>query len=67
MNNMNLSNETCLLQLSGSVTKFGEISPLRQNFKRLWEKLKGLFSIWLNSEHTLANSLCYWANFQCCK
>ena len=32
--------------LSSSVTRFGEISPLWQNFKRLLQMLKGPLSIW---------------------
>ena len=35
---------------SASVTRFGEISPLGQNFKILWQVLNGLFSIWQNFE-----------------
>ena len=50
-----------------SVTRFGEISPLRRNIKQLWQILKAPLSIWKNFEHTLANFLCNWANFQCCK
>ena len=49
-----------------SVIRFGEISPLGQNFKRLWQMLKGPLIIWQHFEHTLPNSLCYWVNFQCC-
>ena len=49
------------------VTRFSKILPLRQNFKRLWQILKRPLRIWQNVEHTLASSLCYWANFQCCK
>ena len=32
--------------MSISVTRFCEISPLWQNFKRLWQSLNGLSSIW---------------------
>ena len=39
---------------NSSVTRFGKISPLRQNFKQLWQILKGALSIWQNFEHTLA-------------
>ena len=45
-----------------SVTRFGKISPLRQKFG-LRQILKCPLSIWLNFEHTLTNSLCYWVNF----
>ena len=50
-----------------SLTRFGEISLLRQNLKWLWQILIGSISIWQNLEHTWANCLCYWANFQCYK
>ena len=33
----------------------------------LWAFLEGLFSIWQNVEPTVANNLCYWANFCCSK
>ena len=36
-----------------SVTRFGEISTLRQNFRQLWKKLKGPLSIRQNFERTL--------------
>ena len=49
------------------MTRFGVISPLRQNFNRPWQVLKGPLSIFQNFEHTLAITLCYWAKFQCCK
>ena len=42
-----------------SVTRFGEIWPLRQNFE-------GFFlTIWQNIKPTLTNLLHYWANFPC--
>ena len=47
-----------------SVTRFGEISPLWQNFKILWQFLWGSFRIWKN-EPTLANA--FKANFFSCK
>ena len=31
---------------SSSVTRFGEIPPLGQTFKTLWQILEGLFSLW---------------------
>ena len=49
-----------------SVTKFGEISQLFQK-PRSFYKGGGLFSVWQNFEPTLANLLCYWANFHYCK
>ena len=50
-----------------SVTIFGEISPLWQNFTSLWQLFGGLFLIWQNSQPTLVNLLHYWAKFHCCK
>ena len=44
---------------SFSVTRFGEISPLWQNFTSLREILDGLFLIWQNVEPSLANLLHY--------
>ena len=49
-----------------SVTRFGKISPLWQNFKPLGNLLDGWFSIWQTFVPTLA-FLCYcWANCHCC-
>ena len=50
-----------------SVTRFGEISPLWQYFKRRSHFCKGLSSVWQNFEPTSAMILCYWVNFHCCK
>ena len=50
-----------------SVTRFGEISPLWQSFKRLWQFVKGLFRIWEKFAPTLTNFLLFCAKFQCCK
>ena len=36
-------------------------------FQKLSSFFKGLFSVWHNFEPSLANFLCYWANFHCCK
>ena len=50
------------------VTRFGEILPLKQNFKRLWQKINCSLSFWQNLNilwQTICS--CYWANFQCCK
>ena len=38
-----------------SVNRFGEIPPLWQNCKSLWQFSLALFSIWQNVEHTLKN------------
>ena len=48
-----------------SVTGFGEISPFWQTFKIIWQYFEGLFSIWRNFERSLANLVCFWANFYC--
>ena len=42
-----------------SVYRFGEISPLRQKFKTIWQYLEGLFGIWHNFVSTLANFVCF--------
>ena len=39
-----------------SVTKIGEIAPL-------WQSLEGLFRIWQNCKHTLANISSKWQIF----
>ena len=44
-----------------SVTRFGDISPLWQNFTYLWQNVDSLFLIWQNDEPTLANLVHYWA------
>ena len=49
-----------------SVTRFGEISPLWQSFKRLWQFVKGLLSIWENFAPSLAKCLLYCKNFHYC-
>ena len=43
-----------------SVTRFGKISPL-------WENFDGLFSIWQNFDPTVAKTFYHWASFHCCK
>ena len=50
-----------------SVIRLGEISPLWQNFKRLWQYLNGLFSFGQKFELIWQNNICYWAKFHCCK
>ena len=50
-----------------SVTRFGKISPLWQNFTSLWTNFDGSFLIWQNIKPILANLLHCWANFHCCK
>ena len=44
-----------MLDPQSSVTRFGEISALWQNFKTLWESLDDLFSIWQNCKPNLEN------------
>ena len=51
-----------------SVTRFGEIPPLRQNFKNLRQFLRfSLGSVGQNFEPTFANLFNYLANFHCSK
>ena len=50
-----------------SVTRFGEISPLWQKLKCLWQFNEGLFSIWQKLLPTLANFVYNWAIFHGCK
>jgi len=40
---------------AASVTRFGEILPLGQTIKILWQIFEGLFSVGQNFEPTLAN------------
>ena len=35
-----------LIRLRPSVTRFGEISPLRQNVKKPWQFFEGWFNVW---------------------
>ena len=44
-----------LIEPSSSETRFGKISPLRQQKLRLWQFLEGLFGLWQFFEPTLAN------------
>ena len=48
--------------LKGSVTRFGEISPLWREIITLWHFRKGLFSVWQHLELTLAYFRWFWAN-----
>ena len=50
-----------------SVTRFGEIPPLWQNFKTLGQFFECLVSVGQNFETTLAHILFSLANFHCCK
>ena len=43
--------------INTSVTRFGEISPLWQNFKNILQLYDGLISIWQTFEPTLENSV----------
>ena len=49
---------------NSSVTRFGEILPLWQNFTS--QIFESLFLIWQSVEPTLANLVHYWANFNFC-
>ena len=49
------------------MTRFGEISPLWQNFKNIWQFYEGLIGIWQTFEPTMENSVCFWANLCWCK
>ena len=53
--------------ITTSVTIFGEISPIWQNFTNLWRIVDCSFPIWQNAESTLANLWHYWVSFHCCK
>ena len=50
-----------------SVTRFGEILPLWQIIKCLWQFYEGLFSIWEKLLPTLAIFGYNWATFHCYK
>ena len=50
-------------RLSFCVTRFGEISPLWHNVKKLWPFWKSSFCIWKDLELTLANFICFGAFF----
>ena len=52
---------------ASSVTRMGEILPLWQNFKTLWQSFEGLFSIWQTFEPTLGCICTLKPNFHCCK
>ena len=45
----------CGQSLSNSVTRFGEIMPIWQNFTSLWQFFNSLFLILKNDGRTLAN------------
>ena len=46
-----------------SVTRFGEISPIRRDFRSLWQTFECLICVWHNFEPTLALKICYWDIF----
>ena len=50
--------------VGNSVTRFGEIKPIRQNILSLWQYFEGILSIWKNYETSLVFLGCYWANFR---
>ena len=51
---MRLIMKTSKVRFLPSVTIFGEISPLRHNFKNLGHIFEGLFSVWQNFDPILA-------------
>ena len=55
------------LYISSSVTRLGEILPLWQKIKFLWQFYEGLFSIWQKLLPTVANFVHNWAIFHGCK
>ena len=50
-----------------SVTRFGEISPIWQNFKTIWQLVEGSISVWQTFEAIWENSMCFRANLRCFK
>ena len=52
--------ESAKENVMNSVNRFGEIPPLWQNCKSLWQFSLALFSIWQNVEHTLKKCVSYW-------
>ena len=47
--------------IGGSVTRFGKVLKASVNF------FEGLVSYWHKIKPTLANFVCNWADFRCCK
>ena len=58
--------ETPLLHRS-QCDKIWQNSPLFRIFKNLWQYIKGLFGFGQSFQLTLAQFVCIWANFHCCK
>ena len=52
------------IEMTASVTRFGKISPLWQNFKSLRLFLEDLFFIGQNFDPNWANFM-IWTNFDC--
>ena len=50
-----------------SVTRFGEISPIRRDFRSLWQTFECLICVWQNFEPTLALKKFLWDIFHCRK
>ena len=50
-----------------SVTRFGEILPIWQNFTNIWQIFDCSFPVWQYTDPTLAKLWHYWASFHCCK
>ena len=53
------NNNFVIHKFKTSVTRFGDISPQGQNLNSHF--------FWQNVAPTLANFLCFWENFRCCK
>ena len=49
------------------MTRLGEISPLGQTIKNLWQIFEGLFSVWQHFEPTLWNQLDILGKFEVSK
>ena len=50
-----------------SVTRFGHFCRFFANFINCLRTVEGLFSMWQNIEHTLANFSCCWTSSHWCK
>ena len=54
-----------IICIENSVTRFGDIPPLWQKLKNIWQYIKGLFGFGQSFQLTLAQFLCFWANLYC--
>ena len=60
---MEIQADSNVLEVVGSVTRFGEILSLWLNFRSLWQFPENFFTIVQNLKATLAKKLYNWANF----